>query len=104
MTRPDVRDRHVQGRPPRKRHWWRWILAGVALLAVLVVLAGALALRFWASSPPLALPGGPVAALAGPVDGAWAAGAGSVAGFRVRESALGMSGDVTGRTPSPAPP
>jgi len=95
---PEVRDRHVPGRPPRKRHWWRWILAGVLVLAVLVVLAGALALRFWASAPPLVLPGGPVAAPAGPVDGTWAAAAGSEAGFRVRESALGMSGDVTGRT------
>jgi polyisoprenoid-binding protein YceI len=66
--------------------------------AVLVVLGGALALGLWASVAPLVLPGGHAAAPAGPVDGAWAAGAGSVAGFRVRESALGMSGDVTGRT------
>ena len=95
---PDVRDRHVPGRPPRKRHWWRWILAGVLVLAVLVVLAGALALRFWASAPPLVLPGGPAAGPGGPVDGTWAAAAGSVAGFRVRESALGISGDVTGQT------
>jgi polyisoprenoid-binding protein YceI len=94
----DVPDRHAPDSPPRKRHWWRWILAGVLALTVLVVLGGALALRFWASAAPLALPGGRAAAPAGPVDGAWAAGAGSVAGFRVRESALGMSGDVTGRT------
>jgi polyisoprenoid-binding protein YceI len=95
---PDVRDHHMPGRPPRKRHWWRWILAGVLILAVLVVLAGALALKFQASASPLVLPGGPVAAPAGPVNGTWATAAGSVAGFRVRESALGMSGDVTGRT------
>jgi polyisoprenoid-binding protein YceI len=95
---PDVRDRHVPGRPPRKRHWWRWILAGVLALTVLVVLGGALALRFWASAAPLALPNGRAAAPAGPLGGTWAAGAGSLAGFRVRESALGMSGDVTGRT------
>jgi polyisoprenoid-binding protein YceI len=94
----DVRDRHVPGRPPRKRNWWRWILAGVLVLAVLVVLAGVLALRFWASAPPLVLPGGSAAAPAGPVDGTWAAGAGSVAGFRVRETALGISGGVTGQT------
>jgi polyisoprenoid-binding protein YceI len=73
-------------------------LGGILVLAVLVVLGSALALRFWASAAPLALPGGRAAAPAGPVDGAWAAGAGSVAGFRVPESALGMSGDVTGRT------
>ena len=94
----DVRDHPVPDRPPRKRHWWRWILAGVLVLAVLAVPAGALALRFWASAPPLGLPGSPAAAPAGPVDGTWTAAAGSVAGFRVRETALGMSGDVTGRT------
>jgi polyisoprenoid-binding protein YceI len=94
----DVRDRRAPGRPPRKRHWWRWILASVLVAAVLVVLAGALALRFWASAAPLVLPRGRAVAPAGPVGGAWMAGAGSVAGFRVRESALGMSGDVTGRT------
>ena len=94
----DARDLRAPGRPPRKRHWWRWILAGVLVLAVLVVLGGALALRSWASAAPLVLPGGRSAAPAGPAGGAWAAGAGSVAGFRVRESALGVSGDVTGRT------
>jgi len=94
----DVRDHRAPGRPPRKHHWWRWVLAGVLVLAVMAVLGGALALRFWASAAPLTLPSGPVTAPAGPLDGAWAAGAGSVAGFRVRESALGMSGDVTGRT------
>jgi hypothetical protein len=65
----DGRDGHVPGRPPRKRHWWRWILAGVLALAVLIVPAGALALRFWASAPPLVLPGGP--ACSGRILGRW---------------------------------
>ena len=94
----DVPDHHAPGRPPRKRHWWRWILGGVLVLAALVVLCGALALRFWASAAPVALPSGRTAAPVGPADGAWAPAAGSVVGFRVRESALGMSGDVTGQT------
>jgi polyisoprenoid-binding protein YceI len=94
----DVPDRHAPGRPPRKRHWWRWILAGVLVFAALVVLGGAIAFRRQASAAPLALPGGPVTAPAGPVDGTWTTAAGSVAGFRVRGSALGMSDDVTGRT------
>ena len=94
----DVRDRNVPGRPAKKRHWWRWILASVVALAALVMLAGAIALRLQASAPPLVLPGGPAAAPAGPVDGTWAARAGPVAGFRVRETALGISGDVTGQT------
>jgi polyisoprenoid-binding protein YceI len=38
------------------------------------------------------------AAPVGPVDGTWDAGPGSVAGFRVQESALGMSNAVVGRT------
>jgi polyisoprenoid-binding protein YceI len=93
----DTRNRQAD-RPPRKRHWWRWILAGVVLLAVLVVLAGVILVRHQPSAPPLTLPSGPAAAPADPVSGAWDAAAGSVAGFRVRESVLGMSGDITGRT------
>ena len=34
----DVPDDHTPGRPARKRHWWRWILGGVLVLAALVVL------------------------------------------------------------------
>ena len=34
----------------------------------------------------------------GPLDGTWAAGSGSVAGFRVRETALGFSNEIVGRT------
>ena len=48
--------------------------------------------------PPLALPAGRASAPAGPIDGTWDVTAGSVAGFRVRESALGMTNDVVGRT------
>ena len=94
---PSVPNRQAPDRPPRKRHWRRWILAGVALLAVLVVLAGVILVRHQPSVPPLALPSGRAAAPADPVSGAWHA-AGSAAGFRVRESVLGMSGDITGRT------
>jgi hypothetical protein len=85
----DVPDHHAPGRPPRKRHWWRWILASVLVLAVLLVLGGALALRLWASAAPLALPGSRAAAPAGPVDGAWTAAAGSVAGATITVTAPG---------------
>jgi len=94
----DVPDPPAPGRPPRKRHWWRWILASVLAAAVLAVLAGAIAFRLQASASPLMLPSGRATVPAGPADGAWAATAGSVAGFRVRETALGMGGEVTGRT------
>ncbi len=43
---------------PRKRHWWRWILAGAGLLVVLAVLAAGLVVKLQSAPPPLALPAG----------------------------------------------
>jgi polyisoprenoid-binding protein YceI len=85
------------GRAGRRHHWWRWALAGVAALVVLVVLAAGLFIKLQPSPAPLALPTA-ARAPAGPLDGTWAAAAGSVAGFRVRESAFGISNDTVGRT------
>ncbi|MGE5291275.1 MAG: YceI family protein [Micromonosporaceae bacterium] len=90
--------RNVPGRSSRKRHWWRWILAGVAVLVVLVVLAVGLFIKLQPTPSPLVLPTAAAGAPAGPLDGTWTVAAGSVAGFRVRESAVGMSNDVVGRT------
>lgn len=28
------------GRPPRKRHWWRWVLTAVVALVALIVAPG----------------------------------------------------------------
>lgn len=78
----------------RKRHWLRWTLASVAALVVLVVLATGLFIKLQPSPAPLALPTAAASAPAGPLGGAWAAAAGSVAGFRVRETAFGMSNDT----------
>lgn len=86
------------GRPTRKRHWWRWILASVLALVLLLVLAVGLFVKLQPSQPPLTLPRGAARPPAGPVSGAWSVTAGSVAGFRVRESALGFGNDVVGRT------
>lgn len=87
------------GRAGRRRHrWWRWALAGVAALVVLVVLAAGLLIKLQPSPAPLVLPAGAVSAPVGSLDGTWVAGTGSVAGFRVRESAFGMSNDTVGRT------
>jgi polyisoprenoid-binding protein YceI len=44
------------------------------------------------------LPVAAVLAPAGPVDGTWQVAAGSTAGFRVQESALGFRNDAVGRT------
>lgn len=86
------------GRPARKRHWRRWIVAGVVALVLLVVLAVGLFIKLQPSPAPLTLPRGAARPPAGPISGTWNATAGSVAGFRVRESALGFSNDVVGRT------
>jgi polyisoprenoid-binding protein YceI len=86
------------GRPARQRHWWRWISASVVALVLLVVLAVGLFIKLQPSPAPLTLPPGTARPPAGPVNGTWDAAAGSVAGFRVQESALGFSNDVVGRT------
>jgi polyisoprenoid-binding protein YceI len=82
----------------RRRHWWRWLLAAAAVLVGVVVAAVALFIKLQPAPPPLALPTARASAPAGPLGGTWAVGAGSVAGFRVQESALGFSNDVVGRT------
>jgi len=88
------------GDPRQKRHWGRWILISAAALVVLIVAAVALFIKLQPAQPPLALPATPVSAPAGSLSGTWQAAPGSVAGFRVEESALGFSNDVTGRTGS----
>jgi len=85
------------GRPARRHHWWRWALGGAAVLVALIFGAAALLMR-QSAPPPLALPTAAARAPAGPAGGTWAVAAGSVAGFRVAESALGMSNTVAGRT------
>ncbi|HTT52173.1 MAG TPA: YceI family protein [Streptosporangiaceae bacterium] len=85
-------------RAPRRRHWGRWLLAGVAGLVALVFAGAALFVELQPSPAPLALPVARAGAPAGPAGGTWAASPGSVAGFRVRETALGFSNDTVGRT------
>jgi polyisoprenoid-binding protein YceI len=86
------------GRASGKRHWWRWIAAGVAGLPVLLVLAVGLFIKLQPTLAPLVLPAGGSSGPAGPLDGRWEATVGSVAGFRVQETALGISNDTVGRT------
>jgi polyisoprenoid-binding protein YceI len=85
------------GRPARKHHWWRWIAASLVALILLVVLAVGLFIKLQPSPAPLTLP---VNATRpdGPVDGIWSPAKGSLAGFRVSQSALGFSNEVVGRT------
>jgi polyisoprenoid-binding protein YceI len=84
--------------PGRRRRWWRWTLAGVVVLVVIVVGAAAVFVKSQPSAAPLTLPAGAASLATGTADGTWAATAGSVAGFRIRENALGFGNDVTGRT------
>ncbi len=82
----------------RKRHWWRLILAGAIALVLLAVAAVGLFIKLQPTAPPLALATARASAPAGPLDGTWQVAGGSEAGFRVRETALGFSNDVVGRT------
>lgn len=84
--------------PARRRRWWRWTLAGVVILVVIAVGGTAIFVKSQPSAAPLALPSGPATPPTGPAAGTWDVTAGSVAGFRIRESALGFGNDVTGRT------
>jgi hypothetical protein len=90
--------RPAHRRAPRKRRWLRWLVVAVAAIVVLVVAAAWAFIKLQPSPPALVLPAGPVSAPTGPLDGSWNVAAGSVAGFRVRETALGLSTDGVGRT------
>jgi polyisoprenoid-binding protein YceI len=85
------------GRPPARRRWWRWILGGIVALVVLAVAATGLVVTLTPGPAPLALPKD-AAAPSGALDGTWRVATGSVAGFRIRETVIGFSNDVTGRT------
>jgi polyisoprenoid-binding protein YceI len=87
--------RHTK--PAKRRHWLRWILGSVLALVVLAVAATGIAVKLTPGPAPLALPAS-VTAPSGPLDGTWQVGTGSMAGFRVRETIIGFSNDVTGRT------
>jgi polyisoprenoid-binding protein YceI len=85
------------GRRRRKHRWLRWTIAGTAVLVVLVVGLIAVAINLQPVPAPLTLPAN-AGAPAGPVDGAYQAASGSVAGFRIQQTVLGLTSDVVGRT------
>jgi len=82
----------------RRRRRLLWITVGIAALVVVLIAAAVAVIIGQPVPPPLALPARPAAAPAGPLDGTWQVAPGSLAGFRLRESALGLSNDVVGRT------
>jgi polyisoprenoid-binding protein YceI len=90
--------KELRAKPPRRRHWLRWALGSVLTLIVLAVAASGVVVKLTPGPAPLALPGGVAAAPSGQLDGTWRVATGSVVGFRVRETVIGFSNDVTGRT------
>jgi polyisoprenoid-binding protein YceI len=74
------------------------VAASVVGLVVLLVLAVGLFIKLQPAPAPLVLPSGVASAPAGPLDGTWDVAAGSLAGFRVQETALDFSNDMVGRT------
>ena len=86
------------GSSPRRRHWLRWTVAGLTALVILAAAAVGAFIKLQPSPAALRLPAGAAQPPAGPAAGRWDVAAGSLAGFRVRESALGISNDVVGRT------
>jgi hypothetical protein len=100
MTQADVRTlSHVpHGGLRHRRRRWPWILAGTALPVLCLLAAAVYFVVTPRAAAPLALPRSAAAAPAGPVSGTWSVASGSVAGFRVRASAVGIGHDVVGRT------
>ena len=86
-----------RGASPRRRRRLRWVIAGVVVL-VLLIIGGIAAFIEQPAPAPLRLPARAAAAPAGQLAGTWQVATGSLAGFRVRESALGFGNDVVGRT------
>jgi polyisoprenoid-binding protein YceI len=96
----------------RPRHWLRWLIGGIAVLAVLAVAGPFLYIHFFNGSAPAALslsPSGSTSASAsasaataasGPMAGSWTVGSGSVVGYRVNEVLLGQNATAVGRSSS----
>ena len=69
----------------------------MAVQIVLAVAATGAVVKLTPGPAPLALPKAATAP-SGPLDGTWRVATGSVVGFRVKETVVGFSNDVTGRT------
>ena len=101
----------------RPRHWLRWLIGGVVVLAALAAAGPFIYIHFFNSAPSaLSLtPGSSSSASAstssggtatastaasGAVAGTWTAGSGSVVGYRVNEALLGQNATAVGRSTS----
>ncbi|WAU82154.1 YceI family protein [Streptomyces sp. Qhu-G9] len=88
-----------------RRHWKRWLIAGVATVAVLCTAGPYIYINYVQEKPPAALslddqPGSDSSASSsgsGDVEGAWRVGSGSQAGYRVDEVLFGQNVTALGR-------
>jgi polyisoprenoid-binding protein YceI len=86
----------------RPRHWGRWLVAGVAVLLLIVVGGPFVYFHFIEGSSPakLTLPktkAGTTTAVV-PLAGTWTVATGSTAGYRIQETLFGQSHTAVGRT------
>jgi polyisoprenoid-binding protein YceI len=103
----------------RPRHWLRWLIGAVVVLAALAAAGPFIYIHFFSSAPTAlsltpgsssspssastASPGSAATATtaaSGPVAGSWSVGSGSVVGYRVKEVLLGQNTTAVGRTTS----
>jgi polyisoprenoid-binding protein YceI len=92
----------------RPRHWLRWLIGGIVVLAALAVAGPFLYIHFFSGSTPAALtlsPSGSSASSASSASssamtGSWTVGSGSVVGYRVNEVLLGQNTTAVGRSTS----
>jgi len=102
----------------RPRHWLRWLIGAVVVLAALAAAGPFVYIHFFNSTPAAlslspgssastsssAAPSGSTAtantAASGAVAGTWTVGSGSVVGYRVNEVLLGQNATAVGRTTS----
>jgi polyisoprenoid-binding protein YceI len=85
-------------RPLRRRRWWWWTAGALLALLLVIVLGVAAFIKLQPTAAPLTLPAGKASPPAGVLPGTWRVTAGSMAGFRVQERALGLSNYTVGRT------
>jgi polyisoprenoid-binding protein YceI len=91
----------------RPRHWLRWLIGGIVVVAALAVAGPFLYIHFFNGSTPAALtlspsgsaPAGSSASSAA-MAGSWTVGSGSVVGYRVNEVLLGQNTTAVGRSTS----
>jgi len=92
----------------RPRHWLRWLIGAIVVVAVLALAGPFVYIHFFSGSTPAALSLSPstgttpasTPADGGTVSGTWTVGSGSVVGYRVNEVLVGQNTTAVGRTSS----